>query len=131
MYGMIIDMAHHETDLLARLWDETSAMPFPADWYHREPGGHCLVTLHATLAGCAAAVLDGPLDPAHLRHLRQRATTLRQLLPVFAEDAYAARYFGALHRMAALAEEIASGDGAGGGISLGEGAVFGRAAGEG
>ncbi|WP_143686885.1 hypothetical protein [Streptomyces sp. TLI_171] len=99
-------MADDRTDLLEQLWDEVSTMPFPPAWYQREPGGQCLVTLHAVLAGSAAAVLDGPLDPRHRAHLRGRLAALARILPAFAQDPYAAHYFETVHRMAALAERI-------------------------
>ncbi|MFJ1757121.1 hypothetical protein [Kitasatospora sp. NPDC088134] len=99
-------MADDRTDLLEQLWDEVGTMPFPRGWYQHEPGGHSLVILHTTLSGGAAAVLDGPLDERHRDHLRSHLAVLTRLLPAFAHDPYAARYFGAVHRMARLAEEI-------------------------
>ncbi|WP_157031951.1 hypothetical protein [Kitasatospora cheerisanensis] len=100
-------MSDEKTDLLACLWDEFSAMRFPAGWYDQEPEGTCLVTLDTVLTGFAANVLDGPaLGARHRDHLRRRILLLGQLLPAFAADGYASRYFVALYRMAVLAEEI-------------------------
>ncbi|MFJ5231997.1 hypothetical protein ACIQBJ_19120 [Kitasatospora sp. NPDC088391] len=99
-------MADHRTDLLEQLRDEVGTMPFPPGWYQHEPGGHSLVILRTTLVGSAAAVLDGPLDERHRDHLRSHLAALTRLLPEFAHDPYAARYFAAVHRMALLAERI-------------------------
>ncbi|MFD8479854.1 hypothetical protein [Kitasatospora sp. NPDC059673] len=100
-------MADEKTDLLACLWAEFNAMRFPSGWYDQNPEGTCLVTLDTVLAGFAANVLDGPpLGARHREHLRSRIVLLDQLLPTFAADGYASRYFVALYRMAVLAEEI-------------------------
>ncbi|MFG2694227.1 hypothetical protein [Kitasatospora sp. NPDC048407] len=100
-------MADEKTDLLACLWDEFNAMRFPNGWYDQEPEGTCLVTLGTVLTGFAASVLDGPsLGARHREHLRRRIVLLGELLPAFAVDGYASRYFVALYRMAVLTEEI-------------------------
>ncbi|MGW4382707.1 hypothetical protein [Kitasatospora sp. NPDC004531] len=107
-------MADEKSDLLACLWDEFSAMRFPTGWYDQQPEGTCLVTLDTVLAGFAASVLDGPpLGARHREHLRSRIALLGDILPTFATDGYASRYFVALYRMAALAEEIDSERGVG------------------
>ncbi|MFF0752961.1 hypothetical protein [Streptomyces sp. NPDC004267] len=98
-------MAEANLDQLARLWDEFRSMPFPRDFYQREPEGKCMVMMDSTLAGCISSVLDGPLDDRRRDILRGRITALGAILPTIADE-YATTYFTHLHGTAVLAAEV-------------------------
>ncbi|MEV5162827.1 hypothetical protein [Streptomyces sp. NPDC053728] len=106
MLTEVANMGESLPEKLSRLWEDFRKLPFPADFYSREPAGECMVSMDASLAGCISSAMNGRLDEARHEVLHGRIVRLREILPLIQDDENASSYFTHLYEIAILAAKI-------------------------